>query len=183
MPTIEPTPQQGSSAFVVSVAGPDRPGIISAVTGILAELAGTLEESSLTVLRGVLSWTVVVTASATVEILEAALVDLTRDGLQVSVVATSEDQIDVRANSFTLSAHGESFDCGAERADIVSGLTAVLASYHGNVVDLTTHSGADSDLVVAALELPVTVNLAQLELDLDATAARLGVEVSLRQSP
>lgn len=183
MPTIGPTREQGSQSFVVSVSGPDRPGIIAEVTGVLAELQGTLEDSCLMVLRGILSWTVVVTAPATAEVLKAAFVELTRDGLQVSVVAASEDQSDAKAVSFTLSAHGGALDSGAERSNIVSGLTAVLATYDGNVVDLTTHSGADSDLVVAALELPVTVNLAQLELDLDAAAARFGVEASLRQSP
>ena len=183
MVTIEPIRRHRLRSFVVSVSGVDRPGIISEVTGVLAELEGTLEDSSLVVLRGVLNWSVVVTAPTTITNLEAALADVTRDGLQVSVMPASEEQSDARGNSFTLSAHGGSFVSGAERADIVSSLTAVLAAHDGNVVDLTTSSGADSDLVVAALKLPITVNLAQLELDLDAAAARLGVEASLRQSP
>ncbi|MGE5762899.1 MAG: ACT domain-containing protein, partial [Mycobacterium leprae] len=38
--------------LAVTVIGPDRPGIITAVTGALAGLGGNLEDSTMTLLRG-----------------------------------------------------------------------------------------------------------------------------------
>src|SRR3954447_17197319 len=47
--------------LAVTVIGPDRPGIIADVTGALAGVGGSLEDSSMTLLRGHFAMTLICT--------------------------------------------------------------------------------------------------------------------------
>ncbi len=47
-------------SLAVTVIGRDRPGIIAEVTGVMAGLGGNLEDSSMTLLRGHFTWTLIV---------------------------------------------------------------------------------------------------------------------------
>jgi glycine cleavage system transcriptional repressor len=56
----------------------------------------------------------------------------------------------------------------------------VIASYGGNVTDLTTRLSGDLYVVVADVDVPLEVDLEALRASLDAAAEELGVDVTVR---
>ncbi len=59
--------------LAVTVLGHDRPGIIADVTGVLADLGGNLEDSSMTRLRGHFAMTLVVRTQVPAPVVQAEL--------------------------------------------------------------------------------------------------------------
>ena len=162
------------SVLALTVLGHDRPGIIAEVTGVLAELGGNLEDSSMTLLRGHFAWTLLVDTEARPEDLESRLSGLRTEGLVVSVLPLPEHRREGETgNAFLLSVYG------ADRPGIVSAVTRVLADHGGNVTDLTTRLGADLYLLTAEVELPTGADVTALEAQLKSTALTLGVEAHL----
>ena len=162
-----------TQSLAVTVLGHDRPGIIADVTGVLAELGGNLEDSSMTLLRGHFAWTLV--AEVTVEPDEVAsrLAHLTAEGLVVSVLPIpGPETAAVAGSSWLLSVHG------ADRPGIVSGLTGVVAAAGGNITDLTTRLGGGLYVLVAEIALPEDVDVDLLSERISAEAERLGVRAT-----
>ena len=166
----------------VTAVGVDRPGIVAAVTGVLLEHGGNLEDTAMTRLGGHFAMVMVVAVpgdeSATA--LEDALARETSAlGLSVTVRAI-EDATGASAegSSWALSVHG------ADRPGIVHRVATIVASHGANIVDLatrrvTTDAGAGY-VVVLELELPSSADAVRLGEALDALAAELGVDVHLR---
>ena len=111
-------------SLAVTVIGRDRPGIIAEVTGVLADLGGNLEDSSMTLLRGHFTWTLIVDIDATAEDLGARLAHLGADGLVVSVLPVGPEEACNELSPGTCSSvHG------ADRPGIVAGVTSTLAKH------------------------------------------------------
>jgi glycine cleavage system transcriptional repressor len=164
-------------ALAITVLGHDRPGIIAEVTASLAELGGNLEDSSMTLLRGHFAMTLIVRTDAEVAEIERRLAHLADEGLRVHVIVVPDEDPDLGIGErFLLSVHG------ADRAGIVSAITAVVASHGGNIVDLTTRLGRNLYLLTAEVELPGDADRTSLDRDLHEAAARIGVEVSFMPS-
>ena len=164
------------SLLAVTVIGHDRPGIIAEVTGLLADLGGNLEDSSMTLLRGHFAMTLVVSTGAEPADVEAALAPVTADGtLLVSVREVPEEPAGPGVGEgYVLTVHG------ADRPGIVSAVTRVVADAGGNVTDLTTRLAGGLYLLVAEVELPAGVDADALGARLAGTARELGVEATLR---
>src|SRR4051812_45651593 len=75
------------SRFVVTAVGADQPGIVAAVTGVLMEVGGNLEDTEMAVLGGQFAMMLVVAAPEnSAAALEAALTPIAAGvGLAVSV--------------------------------------------------------------------------------------------------
>ena len=70
----------------MAVLGPDRPGVIAALTEVLLAEAGNLTDASMTILRGQFAMTLVVDVPVDVDRVEADLAPVAdRLGLLVSV--------------------------------------------------------------------------------------------------
>jgi len=162
--------------LAVTVLGHDRPGIIANVTEVLAGLGGNLEDSSMTLLRGHFAMTLVVSCQTGAESAEAALVAaLAGTGLVVSVLALAGDRTPAQVGpSYVLTVHG------ADRPGIVSAVAGLVASYGGNVTDLTTRLAGSLYVLVAEVEMPLHAEVDALTVRLDELAAGLGVEARLR---
>jgi glycine cleavage system transcriptional repressor len=162
-------------SLAVTVIGRDRPGIIAEVTGVLAELGGNLEDSSMTLLRGHFAWTLIVDIDSTSEELAARLAHLGADGLVVSVLPVGPEEPTSGAAGYVLSVHG------ADRPGIVAGVTSTLAKHGGNITDLSTRLGQGGlYLLVAEVSLPPGVDVVALGAQLAEAGRNLGVGVSLR---
>jgi glycine cleavage system transcriptional repressor len=167
--------------FAVSVFGRDRPGIVAAVTGVLADAGCNLEDTSMTILRGHFAMMLVVSGGP-----EADAADLEgrlgpvgdRLDLQLSV-RTVTDEVTTAASA------GERWSAavyGADRPGLVARVSGVLAARGVNIVDLETRVVGEPDPVYAMhfeLEVPAG-QAAKVEAELRAVAAELGVQVSLR---
>jgi glycine cleavage system transcriptional repressor len=162
-----------TQSLAVTVLGHDRPGIIADVTGVLAELGGNLEDSSMTLLRGHFAWTLVAELGADADEVAARLAHLTAEGLVVSVLPVpGPEAASVAGSAWLLSVHG------ADRPGIVSGITGVVAASGGNITDLTTRLGSGLYVLVAEVELPIDVDVDVLSGRISAAAERLGVRAT-----
>src|SRR5215218_7177797 len=150
--------------FAVSVFGRDRPGIVAAVSRVLADAGCNLEDTSMTILRGHFAMMLVVAGPAGVG--EAAL----QTGLD-PVAGRLELQVSVREVTDEVTAAGGG---GARYA------AAVYGAHRVNIVDLQTRVIGEPDPVYAMhLELEVPAGRAgEVEADLAAVAGELGVQVS-----
>jgi glycine cleavage system transcriptional repressor len=162
----------------VTAVGPDRPGIVAAVTGVLLEHGGNLEDTAMTRLGGHFAMVLVVDIDEGAGDLEAALaaatagLDLTVTVRAIADLASAEDT----GTPYVVSVHG------ADRPGIVHRVANVLADHGANIVDLATHqltTDAGTGYVVL-LEVLVPSAPDALVAALEATAAELGVDVTVR---
>jgi glycine cleavage system transcriptional repressor len=162
----------------VTAVGPDRPGIVAAVTGVLLEHGGNLEDTAMTRLGGHFAMVLVVEVAERADELEGALAAATEPlGLTVTVRSINDvTATAVDGAPFVVSVHG------ADRPGIVHRVTTVLADHGANIVDLATHqltTDAGTGYVVL-LEVLVPSNPDALIAALEVTAAELGVDVTAR---
>ncbi len=162
-----------TQSLAITVLGHDRPGIIAEVTGVLADLGGNLEDSSMTLLRGHFAWTLLVASDSPAEDVAARLAPLVAEGLVVSVLPVPDPAgAQVEGSAYLLSVHG------ADRPGIVSGLTSVVAEAGGNITDLTTRLGGGLYLLVAEVALPADADVAALSARIGEVASDLGVRAT-----
>jgi glycine cleavage system transcriptional repressor len=162
--------------IAVTLIGHDRPGIIADATSALAELGGNLEDSTMTILRGHFTMVLLVSTTAPLDDVEAELATLTGDGtLEVSVreLPTEQKAAPVDVTPYLLSVHG------ADRAGIVSEITAVVASAGGNVTDFSTRLTGDLYVLLAEVDLPNSADIDSLRARLARVSEALDVEASL----
>ncbi len=162
--------------LAVTVIGHDRPGIVAAVTAVLAELGGNLSDSTMTILRGHFAMSLIVTVDASADEVGARLAPVADDlGVVVAVNEVTEEPPTARPGSHhVLSVHG------ADRPGIVAGVTGLLAEQGGNITDLTTRLTGDLYVLVCEVDLPDGVDPDALAADLAQVGERLGVRASLR---
>jgi glycine cleavage system transcriptional repressor len=161
--------------LAVTAVGADRPGIVAAVSRVLHERGGNLQDSAMTILGGHFAIVLLVATeddpAALREALDAATEDL---GLTISVsrAEAARNQADP---THLLSVYG------ADRPGIVAGVTAVLAELDANITDLETQViGADTEPVYAMVIEVVADDEAALTARLAEVCASLGVDHSLR---
>lgn len=164
--------------FAVLAVGADRPGIVAAVTGALAEAGANLDDTSMTILHGHFAIAMVVGGPD----------DLDVAGALAPVAERLELTVDVRPipDGTPPTPHGERWSLavyGADRPGLVSSVTAAVAEAGGNVTDLTTRVVGGSEHPVYAMQLelaiPAGIDAAALGDSLAALAADLGVDCTL----
>ena len=169
---------------VVSAFGPDRPGIVAAVTGVLVEHRANLADTAMTNLAGQFAMVLVVEVPEDehAEALEAALVERTSALGLTAVVRPLPDGGAtgdvVQGSSWAVSVYG------ADRPGIVHRVATLLADHGANVVDLSTRTVGAAGALAYVMLLEVTV---PSEADVDGLSAALqrlgddlGVEIHLR---
>lgn len=167
--------------LAVAVLGPDRPGVIAALTEVLLSDGGNLEDASMTLLRGQFAMTLIVDVPRSVTAVESALAPVAGSlDLLVSVRETSADTDDLRppSASHVLRVHG------ADRPGLLHRMTALLASYDVNVTDLATRlvgaPAAPVYVMLVSCDVPTSAPLDGLQRALTELAAELEVEATLR---
>ncbi|HEV3504009.1 MAG TPA: ACT domain-containing protein [Actinomycetes bacterium] len=159
--------------------GRDRPGIVAAVTRVLADAGCNLEDTSMTILRGHFAMMLVVTGPAELGAagLEARLGPVaSRLDLQVGVRAVTDDVTAAAGGGARYAAAVY----GADRPGLVARVSEALAARQVNIIDLQTRVVGEPDPVYAMhFELEVPPGRAdRVETDLRSVAHELGVEVS-----
>ncbi|BCJ59868.1 glycine cleavage system protein R [Micromonospora endophytica] len=160
--------------LAITVIGRDRPGIVADVAEVLARLGANLTDSTMTRLRGHFAMTLICVGPAATEV-EAALAPLAADSQLVATVRSvaRDGEAAPAGEPYVMAVHG------ADRMGIVAAMTRVLTEAGGNVTDLSTRLAGSLYVVVAEVDLPAGAATALAER-LAATAAELGVEVTLR---
>src|SRR5690606_29428206 len=138
----------------VTAIGEDRPGVVAAITGALADLDANLEDTSMTILGGRFAMVLIVDVPDDVgpAEVEAALARPAEDlHLDVSVHASDP------ASTPTDGARHSVAVYGADRPGIVHAVARALADAHVNITDLATRVVGGSEHPVYAMLLDVTV--------------------------
>lgn len=168
--------------FAISAVGRDRPGIVAAITAVLLELKGNVEDSRMSILRGYFSVMLIValpegTGEAQLTSSLAPVGDqLGLDALTVSAVPEIDDS--GPAATHVLSVYG------ADHPGIVHAVSSELAGRGISITDLETKLAGDPDkpLYVMLMEIAAAeADERELSEALDAVGAEAGVEVSLRE--
>ncbi|MCL4422596.1 MAG: ACT domain-containing protein [Actinobacteria bacterium] len=182
--------------FTLTAIGNDRPGIVSAVTGVLLEAGCNLQDSSMTLLRGQFAIMLVVAAQdgTTVDDLErklagvASMLDLVVSvrsldneigGLGAGAGAGDQGNkdIDDASEAWVVAVHG------ADRPGIVHRITQLLAEAGANIVDLSTRVIGEPDKAVYVMVMDVVVpsgaNGSILAHKLEEAASKLAIHTSM----
>lgn len=167
----------------VTAVGEDRPGVVAALTGALAELDANLEDTSMTILGGRFAMVLIVAVPDGVGPDEvAAALAPTAAALHLDV---SVHRSEVPPEGHDGSRHSVAV-YGADRPGIVHAIATVLATSGVNITDLATRVVGGADRPVYAMLLDVTVppsgDPAAVGAALRAAADELGVECSMHDA-
>jgi glycine cleavage system transcriptional repressor len=166
--------------LAITAIGADRPGVVAAVTGVLADLDGNLEDTSMTILGGRFAMVLIVAVPETVtadQVVAALGPAAAALGLDVSVHPSDSGAPSREGEPWSVTVYG------ADRPGIVHRFARVLADADVNISDLTTRVIGSSDRPVYAMlldvSLPATVTADALQHRLAEVAGELGVECSM----
>jgi len=162
--------------FMVTLIGKDRPGIVSHVTAALYDGGGNLGETSMMRLGGNFSIMMMVEFSGRTKELHDVLSTVT-DSLDLHLHI---DQIDPKLHEHRIPDVRISV-YGADRAGIVSKVTAVLAEAGLNILDLESDVAGDKDkpLYIMHIEGEASKGVKALESALQIVKEEHGVDAQL----
>jgi glycine cleavage system transcriptional repressor len=171
--------------FALLAIGRDRPGIVAAVSGVLLEHDGNVEDSQMAILRGHFAMTLVVSVpdTADLERLREGL-EPVREQLDLEALAISEiGQIETHHEPET--SHIVSV-YGVDHPGILHSVSSILADEQVDISDLTTRvleEQGEAPLYAMMLEvaLPKTCDVASLEERLRQVSVEQKVELSFRE--
>jgi glycine cleavage system regulatory protein len=170
------------TSLVLTVLGPDRPGLVEQIARLVAEHDGNWLESRMAHLAGQFAGILRVEVDADrAEALSSSLAGLAQSGLESIIHPDPAATPTCGDNSPLL--HLDLM--GQDRPGIVREISRVLASLGVNVEELTTQCRAAAETgqplfhAEARLRLPPTVTDATLREALEAVAADLMVDINL----
>lgn len=171
------------STLVMTVIGPDRPGLVELLAARVAEHGGNWLDSRMCRLGGQFAGIVrVEVVSEKAEQLASTLRTLETKGLRI---VTQTEKVVTSKASGTLATLEL---VGQDRPGILHQISHILASHSVNVEELTSErvcAPMDGTMLFqarATVLLPSTVSLAGLRADLERIAADLMVDVNLQPS-
>jgi len=169
-----------SISLVLTLIGPDRPGLVEALSEVVANHQGSWLESRMARLAGQFAGILrVAVPEDHVDALTRALSALGPEGLQVNVTRSQPDSPTSEVRELQLEI------LGSDRPGIVHEISEALADRGINVDELRTEimsapmSGELLFLANAELTVPADLNLELLRKDLEALAHELMVDIDL----
>jgi glycine cleavage system regulatory protein len=169
-------------ALVMTIIGPDRPGLVELVAAMVAEHQGNWLESRMARLGGYFAGVLRVTVpNSRHEQLIGALETLKTRGLTIVINPDEADAGSAAGESRCLEIVGQ------DRPGIIMNIAQALAQFGVNVEELISEttsapmSGETLFRATAKLRLPKSCNVGQLQQELEKLAADLIVDVSLRE--
>jgi glycine cleavage system regulatory protein len=168
--------------LVMTIIGPDRPGLVDLVAGVVADHEGNWLESQMAHLGGHFAGILRIQVPAAREpALTSALRELQSHGLTI-VVHPDRPETPARAQITALLEI-----MGQDRPGIIRQISRALASFGVNVEELHTEclsapmSGESLFKAVAKLHLPADRNVTDLRKALEKIAADLLVDISFAE--
>ncbi len=169
-----------NESLVLTVIGPDRPGIVDRVASLVLEAGGSWRESRMAQLAGHFAGILhVTTPTERVAVLRSALVELQAEGLTVVVAAEPCEGGDANGQALALSVAGQ------DRPGIVQSISRTLAANGINVVALETEvvnapwSGEPMFSARATLQAGPATDIDAIRTSLEGLANDLMVELEL----
>jgi glycine cleavage system regulatory protein len=168
-------------SLVLTVIGPDKPGVVDALSKVIAEHDASWEQSRMARLAGQFAGILLIKVPADRrEGLRLALEGLAGPALEVVVAhGVAEPPRAARVAHLEL--------VGGDRPGIVQRISRAMAARHVNLDELETEiarAPISSELLFRAqarLTIPDGVSLDDVQRDLEAIAADLMVDIDLRE--
>lgn len=167
--------------YALSAIGSDRPGIVAAITGVLLDLEGNVEDSQMAILRGHFAVMLIVAVPEEVERdeLEARLGRVRDDlGLEAIAVSPVEEVGEGPRPSHVLSVYG------SDHPGIVASVSSLLAEREISITGLETRLGGGAEKPVYVMLMEIALgdgDPASLESAVGELGGKEGLEVSLRE--
>jgi glycine cleavage system regulatory protein len=165
--------------LVITVIGPDRPGLVSAISEAIASAGGNWLDSRMANLGGQFAGMLLVeVAPEQAEELTTSLRALEAQGLKL-VIAASDTQVPVVGRTLSLDV------IGLDRPGIVRDLSRVIAAQGVSITELESEqvsgsfSGEAMFKAKARLTLPPDLDIETLRRSLETIAHELMVDFSL----
>jgi glycine cleavage system regulatory protein len=166
--------------LVLTLIGPDRPGLVETVAEVVAAHGGNWLESRMAHLAGKFAGILRIEVSADkAAALQAALADLDAQGLKVVGEPCVEGSVATAGRSLDLEL------VGLDRPGIMREISQLLANSGANVEELSTDrtsapmSGEMLFLAKARVRLPSNADLGTLRAALERLASDLLIEIRL----
>jgi len=175
-------PDSHLERVLVTVTGPDTPGITAALTGVLAARSARLLDIEQVVVQGQLTLCLLVGLESAEKAGEPVLKDLLftakRMGLDLDFsVVSNEDAAGTRQIRYAVTAIGDGLD-----AQGVHVIADVLARYHANIEQIRQLSGERLGSVEILLGLPAESGVASaLRAELIRATADLDIDVAVQR--
>lgn len=173
-----------TTSLVVTVMGPDRPGIVSAVSDRAQRFGANWAASRMANLAGEFAGMVhLEVPPENADLLTAALRDLESSGLRVVIARSDRAEAPSGLRGVELELVGD------DRRGIVSNLTRILAERGISIDRIQTEivagttAGKQTFKVSAHLLVPNTLSTEALRLELGALAHELMVDIALGERP
>lgn len=170
-------------SMVFTFIGADKPGLIERLAQTVSRHGGNWLESRMSQLAGQFAGIVLIQVEAQQRAaLREALRELAGSGLTVVVAADGDDAASGDCRQLRLSI------IGSDRPGIVREVTGALAQHRINVREMdTTITSAPMTAeplfeALAEIEVPRSLDLAELNAQLDAIADALTVDIALEES-
>lgn len=168
------------TSLVLTVIGPDKPGLVELLSQTIADHGGNWLESGMSRLGGKFAGILIVSIpGGNAEALEKALAGLHEKGLKVTAERSEEAAAAASLQPIQLDLVGH------DKPGIVREIAQALAARHINVERLTTEltsgsmSGEELFRAQASLLAPSDLNLDELQQALEAIASDLMVDITL----
>ena len=169
---------------ILSVLGPDRPGIVAAVSGILFELNCNIENVSQTILQTEFSGSFIVTLprDLSVEALQDRFVeDLTPMDLHVHIRSLKKKEtvfVSKASEPFVITTKGP------DRQGLVAGISEIVAHYGVNITNLqAVFKGGDepgNNIMIYEVDIPTDIDQPALYRALRERAKSLELAISIQ---
>jgi len=172
-----------TTAMVFTFIGADKPGLVQKLAQTVGSHGGNWLESRMSELAGQFAG-----------IVQVAVSDAQLPALRAALLALSGDELTVIVASDNRTGNGDDYRhlrlsiIGNDRPGIVREVASALAARHINVREMDTSitsapmSGDPLFEAVAEIQVPKTLNLDELNEQLDAIADALTVEIDLEES-
>ncbi|MER7502056.1 ACT domain-containing protein [Nonomuraea pusilla] len=158
----------------VTVLGVDRPGVIAAVTGSLADCGVNIQDSTMTLLGGHVAMMLLVSGDLEPADLRKRLCAPDLVVTASAIEARRHFRPGTRGSAHVLTVHGP------DRPGIVSAVSAVLAAEGGDITGMSTRLTGRLYVLIADVELPRDADVAALTRRLAEVGARLESEITFR---
>jgi glycine cleavage system transcriptional repressor len=170
---------------VISILGPDRPGIIAAVTRILFDQECNIENVSQTILQSEFSGIFIAAVPKGLDI--RVLHDHLYDGLSPLNMHVFVKRLDTEAGPGFNVRNSEPFVIttkGPDRKGLVAAITEIIARYGANVTNLqAVFKGGDDpsdNIMIYEVDIPNDVDAQALFTDLRSKATELSLDISVQ---
>jgi glycine cleavage system transcriptional repressor len=165
--------------YAVSAIGRDRPGIVAAISQVLFEVGGNIDDSQMSILHGHFAVMLVVSVPGEVgrDQLAGRLEEVReRLGLEGLAVSELDELAGAAAPTHVLTVYG------ADHPGIVHAVSTALAERGVNITDLRTRrTGQEAPLYVMVMEIAVPGDEEELREAMTQVGEATAVDVSLRE--